>query len=258
MILRHIGNLPEYTKKISPGRPKIPLEKVLLMTLWHLGNQESLRSIADRFGVTESSVYACIRKLCKTIVNHLSAKFIQWPTLSQERFQRTTAGFEYGLAMSGRIGCRDCTHIHMKAPQVQEGAYVNRNGFHSLILQCVCDHQRRFTDVFCGCTGSTHDASVYNEVVHNREKFFPGEHYIIGDQAYPLNNWLIKKYQDNDRLSENERRFNKHLSVKRQLIEEAFGILKGRFRKLKMLDIDIIEDIPEIEITACTLHNICC
>lgn len=39
LILRHIGNFPEYTNKISPGRPKIPLDKVLLMTLWYLGNQ---------------------------------------------------------------------------------------------------------------------------------------------------------------------------------------------------------------------------
>ncbi|CAC5414120.1 unnamed protein product [Mytilus coruscus] len=90
------------------------------------------------------------------------------------------------------------------------------------------------------------------------QKFFPGEQYIIGDQAYQLVNWLLKKYQDNDRVSENERRFNKHLSGKRQLIEQAFEILKGRFRKLKMMDIDIVQDIPELVVAACTLHNICC
>jgi hypothetical protein len=55
LILRHIGNLPEYTKKISPGRPKIPLKKVLLMTPWYLGNQESLRSIADRLSISDAN-----------------------------------------------------------------------------------------------------------------------------------------------------------------------------------------------------------
>jgi hypothetical protein len=74
------------------------------------------------------------------------------------------------------------------------------------------------------------------------------QHVKVFNTLYSGSLWIYlshKKYQDNDRLSENERRFNKHLSVKRQLIEEAFGILKGRFRKLKMLDIDIIENIRE-------------
>lgn len=51
--------------------------------------------------------------------------------------------------------------------------------------------------------------------------------------------------------------FNKCLSAKRQLIEQAFGILKGRFRKLKHMDISKTDDTPEIVVAACTLHNIC-
>ena len=44
------------------GRPKIK-EKKLLITLWYLGNQESIRGIADRFTVTNSSVYKATREI---------------------------------------------------------------------------------------------------------------------------------------------------------------------------------------------------
>jgi hypothetical protein len=41
-------------------------------------------------------------------------------------------------------------------------------------------------------------------------------------------------------------------------IEHAFGLLKGWFRKFKvMIDIDRVEDIPLLVISACVLHNIC-
>lgn len=165
--------------------------------------------------------------------------------------------------MPGCIGCIDSTHIPIKSPVNEEGAYVNQKGFHSLVLQCVCDHMRRFTDVFCGCTGRTHDATVlrsspiYNEICQNRSYYFPENSYIIGDQAYPLEPWLMKKFPDRGSLSEEQRLFNKKLSSKRQLIEQSFGILKGRVRKLKMMDVSITKDIPEIVVAACTLHNIC-
>ena len=45
------------------GKIPISIPKQLLVTLWYLGNQECLRSIADRFGVAESSVLVCVRRM---------------------------------------------------------------------------------------------------------------------------------------------------------------------------------------------------
>lgn len=41
------------------------------------------------------------------------------------------------------------------------------------------------------------------------------------------------------------------------VIERAFSLLKGRFRRLKYLNLLRIRDIPTVIITACTLHNVC-
>ena len=87
---------------------------------------------------------------------------------------------------------------------------------------------------------------------------FPGDSYIIGDTAYPLKTWLVTGFKDNGRLNREQQRFNFILSSKRMKIEHTFGLFKGRFRKLKvMMDLDLLEDIPLIVITACVLHNFC-
>ena len=42
------------------------------------------------------------------------------------------------------------------------------------------------------------------------------------------------------------------------VVERCIGLSKGRFRKLiTLMDTDKLEDIPEIVICACVLHNIC-
>ena len=40
------------------------------------------------------------------------------------------------------------------------------------------------------------------------------------------------------------------------VIERAFALLKGRFRRFKYVDIDKVNDIPKIVIVAYLLHNI--
>jgi hypothetical protein len=41
-------------------------------------------------------------------------------------------------------------------------SYVNRKGYHSVILQAICSHDMRFTNCFVGWPGSCHDSRVLN------------------------------------------------------------------------------------------------
>ena len=78
---------------------------------------------------------------------------------------------------------------------------------------------------------------------------------MIGDQAYPLKTWLMVPFRDTGTLSHAQRSYNKRLSSKRQRIEQIFGLLKGRFRKLRVT-MDVY--VPTIVSACCVLHNICC
>ena len=101
-------------------------------------------------------------------------------------------------------------------------------------------------DINVGWPASVHDARV----LANSELFRKGESgelflqklrqvigvsvplVILGDPAYPLLQWIMKPYSDNGRLSQLLHLFNYRLSHARVGAENAFGILKARWRCL--------------------------
>lgn len=61
------------------GRPPVPLRDCILMTIWLLSTQESLRSVADRFGVSKGHAHTIFIKTCKLISSKVK-NYIKWPT----------------------------------------------------------------------------------------------------------------------------------------------------------------------------------
>ena len=59
------------------------------------------------------------------------------------------------------LGAIDGCHIPIKAPNFCPENYVNRKGFHSVILRAICDNQMLFTDCYVGWPGAVHDARVF-------------------------------------------------------------------------------------------------
>ena len=263
-VLEHLlsvhGDLPQYTG--DRGRPPVELRKQILITLWILGNPECLRSVADRFDVCRATAYRVYRRVCKAIVRNLMDEFIKFPT--GLKAQAVMEAFEEKKGFPGVLGAIDGTHIPIKAPHNNHEQYINRKGFFSVQLQVICDPDLFITDVFCGYPGSVHDARVFRnspicrEVEVNPDNYFPGNSHILGDAAYPLKRWLLTSFRDNGRLTAQQRRYNTAHSSTRMVVERSIGLFKNRFRKLKtMMDVDKIEDIPEIIVSSCILHNIC-
>uniref|UniRef100_A0A8W8HP13 DDE Tnp4 domain-containing protein n=1 Tax=Magallana gigas TaxID=29159 RepID=A0A8W8HP13_MAGGI len=117
-----------------------------------------------------------------------------------------------------------------------------------------------FPDINVGWPGRVHDAKVLrnsNLWEAGFEKCAHGRYHILGDAAYPLKQWLLTPYRDNGHLNQQQRRYNLQLSSKRQVIERAFALLKGRFRRLKYLNIKKEMDMCQTVVCTCILHNIC-
>ena len=91
-----------------------------------------------------------------------------------------------------------------------------------------------------GWPGKTHDArmfansSVYTDIISvpqlDKKNCVPL--IILGDPAYPLLPWLIKPYIENSSSTPEEHTFNYRQSRARMVVENAFGLLKGRWRCL--------------------------
>ena len=82
---------------------------------------------------------------------------------------------------------------------------------------------------------------------------------LLSDSAYPTTLWQVKPYiklNQNIMLNHSQKKFGKALSSARVTIERAFGVLKERWRcLLKRLD-NNLENIPDIILACCVLHNI--
>lgn len=98
---------------------------------------------------------------------------------------------------------------------------------------------------------------LQNMMDRNAETMFPGDTHLLGDCAYPLRKNLLVPFRNNGRLIKNEEKFNGRLSAARSSIERCYALMKGRFRKLKYIDMSDMSQVPRVIIACCILHNIC-
>ncbi|GAB1868091.1 Nuclease harbi1 [Camponotus japonicus] len=217
-ILRQSSFIPSH----SSGMRKISAEWSFLIFLWYIANTEPLRTMGDRFNVSISSIFRVIRRIVEWLLSRLDEE-IKWPE-GNNTILMTSENFE---AKRG-----------------------------------VVDADMKFTNIYCGEPGSLHDARVlrrsllYDTAQNDMENIFPNGMCIIGDSAYPSLPWLVPPFRDNGHLTAQQSEFNFLHSSTRIVVERAFGYLKGRFRRLKFLELLDIEFIPKLITAVCIMHNI--
>ena len=79
--------------------------------------------------------------------------------------------------------------------------------------------------------------------------------HLQGDSAYALEDYLLVPYKDNGHLSNKEKKFNYAHSCTRVTVEHSIGLLKGKFRRLKYLDMLNRAEIVYVIFACCVLHN---
>lgn len=87
------------------------------------------------------------------------------------------------------------------------------------------------------------------------ESSCPPDLHLLGETAYPLHPWVLTPYRENGHLSPVQHRYNNVHSSARSCVERAFGLLKGKFCRLKGLDMDNLMLINEVIVAACVVHS---
>lgn len=158
------------------------------------------------------------------------------------------------------IGCIDGSYINIRTPAHKiKSTYTNRHDLPSMTLQAICDHKNKFLDVFTGIPGKIHDARVLalSDIKEKLPHICGKKYHILGDGAYAVRPWLLIPYRETIHLSDSQNNYNKKFCATRVKIENTFGLLKGRFRQLLLLDMHKVEKISKYILSLCVLHNFC-
>lgn len=235
---------------------RIDINKKVLLTIYMLSKNISFLDAGDKFSVSSGTAHYIFKEIVTILAESLN-EYIKWPAANEvpeiiATFRAQSRGFP------GVLGIIDGCHIPIKQPAGNAHDYFNRHEGHSIILQGVCDHRMQFTNIYIGLPGRMHDARVFRnsplcEMLNNN--ILPPNQHLLGDSAYPLSKYLLTPFKDNGHLNAEQINYNESLSSIRSTIERAFGLLKGKFRRLKYLDIKDLELTNNIIAASCVLHN---
>ena len=173
------------------------------------------------------------------------------------------------------IGAIDGKHVRIKALINSGSLYYNYKGFFSIVLMTICNARYVFSFVDIGDWRSNNDSGVFRksaigklffsketnlpnpEYIINSHVFCQIPYYLVGDDAFPLQQWLMKPYPGQG-TQENQAIFNYRLSKARRVIKNPFGILAFHWKGFTQPNQTTVEN-AEIAVKATTcLHNFIC
>lgn len=210
--------------------------------------------------------------ITRLLATKLYPEFIKIP-VSKRRLIETTQGFQDITALPNVCGAVDTTPVRVSriGNNVVNGEiYVCKYGYPSVLLQVVADHKKIFWDVCVkgpgGYDDATHfrDSLLYNRLISRDVEWDKTVNvrgqammpFIVGDWCFPLLSFLLTPFSYNRMGSPAQNAFDEALMKGRKAVEEAIGLLKGRWKVLQDVNVGL-HHAPQTIVACCVLHNLC-
>ncbi|KAK3908404.1 Protein ALP1-like [Frankliniella fusca] len=245
------------------GKEKKSAELSFLLFLSLVSSDQVFRETANLFGCGSTTVFRVIRRITEWLLT-IMPEHIVWPRGAH--IQQTAHDFAQRAGVENCIGAIDGSHIFIEKPIDYGRVYWCRKERYSIVLQAVVNFDMLFTNVSCGDPGSYHDTRVlrrselYNIAEHQLEDLFPNGKFLLGDKGYigVGRNWIVTPFKDYGNLTAEQTDFNVRVSSTRVVVEQAFGILKSRFRYLRgIMRLRDVHFAARLVVACCVLHNVC-
>jgi hypothetical protein len=250
----------------SSGFPVSPTIK--LAVALRIAAVGSYLDIAFGYRVNPTSVFSYFHEVFAAIDKRL--KNIKFPKDEDElrRLEATFAPFlgpeQVAAEFSGTVAAGDGVVFRMQKPQAREvggnvTGFFQRKGYYAYGLQAFCDGKCRFVFVASQVCTASHDSTAYAATSlshHISTGGLAAWAHVVVDAAYKCTEQELSPYKGKN-LPEDKDAFNYYLSLRRQVIERAFGMLVQRWgilwRPLRMN----MEHIAQTVRVCCKLHNVC-
>ena len=232
-----------------------------------LANGSSATSERFNFRISAPSLSGIFREVCGAMWQAFHETYLKQPA-KREDWAAISQGYEDEWDYPHALGAVDGKHVEIQCPPGERSNCFNYQKYHSIVLIAMCDARYQFTLVDIGAYGHENDAAIfsttdlYRRFDEGRVDIPPPEDVnghmlpftLLGDDIFTLKPWLMKPYPGRY-LSEEKRVFNYCLSRARRTIENAFGIMRTRWRVFRG-PIHAKLDLANGIVQACVcLHN---
>uniref|UniRef100_A0A0D6R5D3 DDE Tnp4 domain-containing protein n=1 Tax=Araucaria cunninghamii TaxID=56994 RepID=A0A0D6R5D3_ARACU len=243
-------------------RAPLEVERAVALVIFRLAHGLSARQVAENYNVGASTVgkYTLIVTAALADPSKLYSRYVAIPT--GDRLARVTTGFEHLTNLPNMCGALDGTHLKLYFKPARH-YYSSASSpptykFHSVFLQAVCDTNRVFWHVSCGGDGSLRQkirdgVALQEPVVPVRGVGVPVKPFVVARRGFPIEPFCITPFGSGDGL---RRAFDEQLLRGFSCIEEAFRILKTRWKILRCMNVHLIH-ASQLAVACCMLHNIC-
>ncbi|GMP48352.1 hypothetical protein CsSME_00015731 [Camellia sinensis var. sinensis] len=256
---------------IAQSNLSLPSDYAVAMVLSRLTHGLSSKTLACRYSLEPYLISKITNMVTRLLATKLYPEFIKIP-VSRRRLHETTQAFEELTSLPNMCGAIDSSPVklHRLPSDYNPSTYRSRYGYPAVQLQVVADHKKIFWDVCVkgpgGIDDATHlrDSLLYNrltsgDVVWDKVINVRGHHvrpFIVGDWCYPLLSFLLTPFTWDRTGSPAQNEFDAALMKGRTVVEEAIGLLKGRWKILQDLNVGL-NHAPQTIVACCVLHNLC-
>ena len=272
-LLRLDPSLDETTSRARRRDNLVPIDNRILTTLRILGRGMTVQDDLDHSGMSADFVRKTFKRIIRLMSSKLFDKYVHMPQSDQE-LQSTMALYD-NIGLTGALGSMDATHVPWdRCPAALRHMHVGKDGHPTLTHNCVVGNDLFFMGATRSKPGSLNDktlvrfdsiadklrSGVYKDIefVLFDENGNPHVHkdpYLIVDGGYHMWVHLLCGYGRTANAKQAE--FTARIASARKDVECAFGILKQRFRILKIpLQFRSAATIDAVFRSCLVLHNL--
>lgn len=258
-VTDRFANSRHFRKKPRSSRKHyISAQIHCLSFLLFVGSKKSYFEVTQIFKLSPSVAYRVLTSFLEFLLE-ISCEYIQMPITRDERTENSQA-FQKVAGLKNVLGCIDMCYIPLRTHSTKLPAtHINPFGQPSVTLQAICDANSKFLNVFVGATGKCHESDIFNmsNIAREIPQICGREFHILGDLTYPLREYLLTPFKESDDMTSQQRIFNEKQFNTKIITENAFSLLRKRFRQLTQLDCFTVMQMSKIVLGCCVLHNLC-
>lgn len=203
------------------------------VTLHYLAHSGNIAQSAKMFGMGKSSANRYIWQVIRVVEESIEPQFVRMPQ-SMDEWKELCRGFEQICGFPKTCLAIDGSLFEIERPHDYEGWYC-RKLYPAMNVQLVVDYKGAVRS-YDFRAGSANDKAVFNYSAfgQNVKDIIPNGMFVVADAGYKLSQQLIIPYPISDEMEPDESLFNYLHSRTRITVERAIGMVKNRFRILKL------------------------